>query len=54
MTGWRAWVCLSGVWAGWGLTVVIVAPAAALRWRGRRFRLHWAKLSCRLERPAAP
>ena len=39
------WVCLSRVWAGWRTALVIVTPDTVLRWRRRRFRLYWTKLS---------
>jgi hypothetical protein len=41
------WVCLSRVWTGWRDALVIVAPDTVLRWRRRRFREHWTKLSGR-------
>jgi putative transposase len=39
------WVCLSRVWAGWRTALVIVTPDTVVRWRRRRFRLYWTKLS---------
>jgi putative transposase len=44
------WVWLARVWAGWRQPLLIVTPETVLRWRRRRFREHWAKLS---GRPAA-
>src|SRR5437667_2694707 len=41
------WVALSRVWAGWRQALVIVSPNTVLRWRRRRFREHWTKLSAR-------
>ncbi len=41
------WVWLSRVWTGWRDALVIVAPDTVLRWRQRRFRDHWTKLSGR-------
>ena len=41
------WVWLSRVWTGWKDALVIVAPETVLRWRLRRFRDHWTKLSGR-------
>src|SRR5215470_8466629 len=41
------WVWLSRVWTGWRDALVIVAPDTVLRWRRRRFREHWTKLSGR-------
>jgi putative transposase len=39
------WVCLSRVWAEWRQALIIVTPDTVLRWRRRRFRDYWAKLS---------
>jgi putative transposase len=39
------WICLSRMWTGWKDALVIVAPATVLRWRRRRFRAHWTRLS---------
>ena len=39
------WIWLSRVWTGWRDALVIVAPDTVLRWRRRRFREHWTKLS---------
>src|SRR5881409_2900810 len=41
------WVALSKVWARWRDALVIVAPDTVLRWRRRRFRDHWARISGR-------
>ena len=41
------WIWLSRVWTGWRDALVIVAPETVLRWRRRRFRDHWSKLSAR-------
>jgi putative transposase len=41
------WVWLARVWAEWRAALVIVAPDTVLRWRRRRFRDHWTKLSGR-------
>jgi len=41
------WVGLPRVWAGWRHSLVIVTPDTVLRWRRRRFREHWTKLSRR-------
>jgi transposase InsO family protein len=41
------WAWLSRVWTGWRGALVIVAPDTVLRWRRRRFRDHWAKISGR-------
>ncbi len=41
------WIWLSRVWTGWRDALVIVAPDTVLRWRQRRFRDHWTKLSGR-------
>ena len=41
------WVGLTRVWAGWREALVIVTPDSVLRWRRRRFREHWTKLSGR-------
>jgi putative transposase len=38
-------VCLSRVWTGWRGALVIVAPDTLLRWRRRRFREHWTRIS---------
>jgi hypothetical protein len=48
------WIWLSRVWTGWRDALVIVAPDTVLRWRRRRFREHWTKLSGRTRgRPSA-
>src|SRR4029453_6327405 len=39
------WGWLSGVGAGWRTALVIVTPDTVVRWRRRRFRLYWTKLS---------
>src|SRR2546428_3216343 len=41
------WVGLARVWAGWRQPLVIVTPETVLRWRRRRFREYWTKLSGR-------
>jgi len=41
------WVGLTRVWTGWREALVIVTPDTVLRWRRRRFREHWTKLSGR-------
>ena len=41
------WVWLARVWAGWRQPLLIVTPATVLRWRRRRFRVHWTTLSGR-------
>jgi putative transposase len=39
------WVGLARVWTGWKQALVIVSPDTVLRWRRRRFREHWSRLS---------
>jgi putative transposase len=39
------WGALSRMWTGWRDALVIVAPDTVLRWRRRRFRDHWRKIS---------
>ena len=41
------WMALARVWAGWRQPLVIVTPETVLRWRRRRFREYWTKLSGR-------
>jgi hypothetical protein len=41
------WVWLSRVWPAWKQALVIVSPDTVLRWRRRRFREYWARLSAR-------
>jgi len=41
------WLVLARVWAGWRQPLIIVTPDTVLRWRRRRFRDYWAKLSRR-------
>jgi putative transposase len=41
------WAWLSKGWTGWRDALVIVAPDTVLRWRRRRFREHWTKISGR-------
>src|SRR5438445_9350370 len=41
------WIWLARGWAGWKDALVIVAPDTVLRWRRRRFRDYWTKLSGR-------
>src|SRR4029453_16269514 len=41
------WVGLASVWGHWGQPLVIVSPATVLRWRRRRFREYWTRLSGR-------
>src|SRR5438445_5581799 len=41
------WMALAWVWAGWRQPLVIVTPETVLRWRRRRFREYWTKLSGR-------
>jgi hypothetical protein len=49
------WGALSRMWTGWRNALVIVAPDTVLRWRRRRFREHWTKITCagqKLHRPS--
>src|SRR5438132_13675975 len=39
------WVALARVWAGWHQALVIVSPDTVVRWRRRRFRDYWTRLS---------
>jgi putative transposase len=39
------WVGLARVWAGWQQALVIVSPDTVVRWRRRRFRDYWTRLS---------
>ena len=39
------WAWLSRIWSGWDRVLPIVQPATVIRWRRRKFREHWAKLS---------
>jgi hypothetical protein len=39
------WTGLARVWTGWRQALVIVSPDTVLRWRRRRFREYWARLS---------
>ena len=50
------WAWLSKVWSGWQRVLVFVQPATVVRWRRRKFRERWARLSCRSKpgRPPAP
>jgi hypothetical protein len=41
------WVGLARVWTGWRQALVIVSPTTVLRWRRRRFRAYWTRLSGR-------
>jgi putative transposase len=41
------WVALARVWADWKKPLIIVTPDTVLRWRRRRFREYWTKLSGR-------
>jgi hypothetical protein len=41
------WVGLARVWAGWRQALVIVSPDTVLRWRRRRVRAYWTRLSGR-------
>jgi len=41
------WVALAKVWGAWRRPLVIVTPDTVLRWRRRRFRQYWTKLSRR-------
>jgi hypothetical protein len=41
------WVWLAGVWTRWRHALVIVSPDTVLRWRRRRFREYWTRLSGR-------
>src|SRR5438093_7606873 len=40
-------MALAWVWAGWTQPLVLVTPETVLRWRRRRFREYWTKLSGR-------
>ncbi len=40
------WSWLSGIWPGWRDALVFVQPETVLAWRRRKFREHWARLSC--------
>jgi transposase InsO family protein len=35
------WVCLSRLWRGWRLSLLIVQPETVLRWHRQGFRLYW-------------
>jgi len=39
------WVWLSGVWASWRSSLVIVQPATVLAWHRRGFQLYWRRKS---------
>src|SRR5262249_14479447 len=41
------WAGLATIWAGWSHSLVIVPPDTVLRWRRRRFRDYWPRLSDR-------
>jgi putative transposase len=41
------WAGLTRVWAGWRQALVIVSPDTVLRWKRRRFREYWTRLSSR-------
>jgi hypothetical protein len=43
----RFWVGLARVWTGWRQALVVVSPTTVLRWRRRRFRAYWTRLSGR-------
>jgi len=47
------WAWLSRVWSGWERALVFVQPATVVRWRRRKFREHWGRLS-RRGRPGRP
>jgi len=47
------WAWLSKLWSGWERVLVLVQPATVIRWRRRKFRQHWAKLS-RSGKPGRP
>ena len=47
------WAWLSRVWSRWESVLVFVQPATVVRWRQRKFREHWARLS-RHGKPGRP
>jgi transposase InsO family protein len=47
------WAWLPGIWSGWEHVLTFVQPATVIRWRRRRFRQHWARLS-RSGKPGRP
>ena len=40
-------IWLSKVWSGWQRVLVFVQPATVIKWRRRKFRRHWTRLSHR-------
>jgi transposase InsO family protein len=40
------WAWLSKTWTGWRNVLVFVQPSTVIAWQRRRFRDHWARLSC--------
>jgi putative transposase len=47
------WVCLSGLWANWRPSLVIVQPATVVGWHRQGFRLYW-RWKSRLRSPGRP
>lgn len=40
------WSWLSRIWPRWRGALVFVQPESVIAWRKRKFRKHWARLSC--------
>lgn len=47
------WAWLSRIWTGWKRVLVFVQPATVIKWRRRKFREYWTRLS-RSGKPGRP
>jgi len=47
------WAWLSRIWSGWERVLVFVQPATVIKWRRRKFREYWTRLS-RSGKPGRP